>query len=391
MVARDGRSTYLAAAVGPLRSETASYNHLRASIDADPVLRGRVLIGGLTAVAAQDSAQATKDLTASEEIGIPVLLLLLGLVLSGALVVAVPVIGALVTVAVSLLGMAAVGLFRPLSVFSLDLVVALGLGLSIDFSLLGVGRFRQELARAGSPAQAARRTLATAGRTTAFSAVTICAALGSLLVFPEREISSLAVAGMLATAGALGFSLLVLPPLLAWLGPRVATRSVGRGSKRSARRWTNFTERVMARPVIWAAGAVVLLGVLAFPLVGVAFTGYSASELPASLPAVQVQAALSHSFAGASAWPIEIVMEAPPNDPSQRERCPGISSTRESRATPTSPISTPPTAPRSSSPPNATPPSPSTRSSATPPNCPSPSTPPTATAKPWPPSPTSTS
>ena len=186
MISRDGLSTYVVAQLGALHSETTSYDRLAGAIEHTPALAGRVLIGGATAAGAQATEQATRDLTGSEEIGLPVLLVLLVLVFRGAVAALVPVMGALFSVAGALLGMAAIEPVHPLSVFALNLVVALGIGLSVDFSLLGVSRFREEVALGVPCGHAARRVRATAGRTTAFSAATVAAALGGLLVFPER-------------------------------------------------------------------------------------------------------------------------------------------------------------------------------------------------------------
>jgi multidrug efflux pump len=110
---------------------------------------------------------------------------------------------------------------QPLSVFAVNLVIALGLGLAIDYSLFIVSRYREELARRGPGAEAIRRTLQTAGRTVLFSALTVAAALASLLVFPLRFLYSMGLGGALAALVAAAAALVALPALLMLLGERV--------------------------------------------------------------------------------------------------------------------------------------------------------------------------
>ena len=105
--------------------------------------------------------------------------------------------------------------------FAVNLVIALGLGLAIDYSLFIVSRYREELARCGPGAEAMRRTLQTAGRTVLFSALTVAAALAALLVFPLRFLYSMGLGGVLAALIAAAVSLIALPALLAVLGERV--------------------------------------------------------------------------------------------------------------------------------------------------------------------------
>ena len=107
------------------------------------------------------------------------------------------------------------------SVFALNLVTGLGLGLAIDYSLFIVSRYREELEEVGAGAEAMRRTLATAGRTVLFSSMTVTAALASLLVFPQRFLYSMGLGGMMVSIIAAVVALTVLPAVLALLGPRV--------------------------------------------------------------------------------------------------------------------------------------------------------------------------
>src|SRR5271155_1944710 len=113
-------------------------------------------------------------------------------------------------------------LVLPLSVFALNLVIALGIGLAVDFSLLIVSRFREEFARQGSMDGTLATVRQTAGRTVLFSSLTIAAAMATLAIFPERFVYSMGIAGAIVVLAAGAFALLVLPSLLTVFGERIA-------------------------------------------------------------------------------------------------------------------------------------------------------------------------
>ena len=116
------------------------------------------------------------------------------------------------------------------SIFAINLVTGLGLGLAIDYSLFIVSRYREEIARTGAGLEAMRRTLATAGRTVLFSSLTVAGALASLLVFPQNFLHSMGLGGSLVALIAAAIALLVLPAILALLGERVNSLTPGSSS-----------------------------------------------------------------------------------------------------------------------------------------------------------------
>ena len=122
--------------------------------------------------------------------------------------------------------------------FALNLVTGMGLGLAIDWSLLVVSRYREELGRRRREA-AVTRTIATAGRTVVFSALTVAAAMASLLVFPQRFLFSMGVGGVLVALVGGTVALVVLPAVLALLGRagrRARAASAGSGVREARRR-----------------------------------------------------------------------------------------------------------------------------------------------------------
>ena len=175
-----------------------------------------------------------------------------------------------------------------MSIYALNLINGLGLGLAIDYSLFMVSRFREELA-AGSDREAAlATTLRTAGRVVAFSAITVACALAALIVFRQRFLYSMGVGGMLCALIAAGVSLTLLPALLGILGERVNAGGPRRWKEAIAREaraersgfWYRHSQRVMRRPVGFATGAAVLLIALGAPFLTIRFTGIDPSVLP---------------------------------------------------------------------------------------------------------------
>ena len=207
---------------------------------------------------------------------------------------------------------------QPISVFALNLVTGAGLGLAIDYSLLLVSRFREELVRVGPGLEAVRATLATAGRTVAFSAVTVAVAFASLLVFPLPFLRSMAIGGMIVAPLAGAVALLLLPALFVLLGERVnslAPRSWQRAAERAARPdehggWYRYAHWVMRRPVRIALASAALLIVLGLPALGVRFIGVDATVLPTSTSARRTSDTLTTSFARGLDSPLHVAIAA---------------------------------------------------------------------------------
>jgi uncharacterized membrane protein YdfJ with MMPL/SSD domain len=279
-----------------------------------------VQVGGREVVAVAVGDQVAQDLGTAEALAFPFVLALSFLFFRGLVAALLPSFVGALTIFGAFLGLRLINELQPLSVFAVNLVIALGLGLAIDYSLFIVSRYREELARSdvASEAQAMRRTLQTAGRTVLFSALTVAAALASLLVFPLRFLYSMGLGGALAALLAAAAALIALPALLMLLGHRVnalAPARLRRASDRVARAeqrgfWYRLSHVVMRRPALIAAVTTVALLALGSQFLRIQFTGISADVLPADSPARQVDEAWRAVLPSRAVSPLTVVAEA---------------------------------------------------------------------------------
>ena len=315
MISSNGTLTTVVATVGAVNEQKA-VTALQKSIAAQPSLKGNTWLGGPTVAGVQIATVSSQDLGRAELYALPFLLLLLFFVFRGLRAAAVPLVGAVFAIAVTLGVMGLALVVVPLSIFALNLVIALGIGLSVDFSLLIISRFREEFGRGVSIDGALVTVRRTAGHTVLFSSLTIAAALATLTVFPERFVYSMGVAGAIVVLAAGAFALLVLPAILTVFGERIAAMPTSPSVVESAaevttgRRWYTMTTRVMRRPIIWGAAGVLVIVVLASPFLHVAFTGGDASALPASSSAGSAYTLVQTKFPSFSQAPAGVVVES---------------------------------------------------------------------------------
>ena len=325
MVSRDGRSTYLLAYFRPFSDKRISDD--AKAIQARFASRHDVKLGGLAIANAQVNSQVSHDLAHDELIAFP-LIFLLSLVFFRSLVAALlpPLLGGLAIIGTFLL-LRVVSGFLDVSVFALNLVTGAGLGLAIDYSLFIVSRYREEAASAGFGVEALRTTLGTAGRTVLFSSLTVAAAIAALGIFPQRFLYSMAVGGTSVALLAAALALIVLPAVLAVLGPRVnalAPKRLQLAAERDARPaasgfWYRLSRFVMRRPGRIAALTAMLLILLGIPFGSIKFITVDASVLPPSATARQVDDALKRDFAPNRTAPLEVVVGIPSSSPQLRD------------------------------------------------------------------------
>ena len=291
-----------------VRSQKAA-TRLRRAFANDP----DVVLGGGPIANQEISSTVRGDLERAELIAFPIVVLLSFFVFRGLVAALLPAVIGVVAIGATLLGLRAIVRVTDVSVFALNLVTGLGLGLAIDYSLMLVSRYREELDRVGPGIEALRATLATAGRAITFSALTVAAAMGSLAVFPLHFLSSMALGGALVSLSAAVAALVSLPALLALLGRRVNALSPRRWRHSpSGARWERLARAVMRRPVFVAVASGGLLLVLALPALGIRVAGIDANALPRSASARQVADALDAAGLRGSVSPLNLVLHEQP-------------------------------------------------------------------------------
>ena len=279
------------------------------SVDRGPIT---IAVGGPDRVFEQIGSTIEGDLARAESIAIPLTLILLVVVFAGIVAALLPLVVGIVAVFGAFLTLFVITQFTDVSIFSINLVTALGLGLAIDYSLFVVSRFREELGHGRDVEAAVVRTVETAGRTVAFSALTVAISLSALLIFPLYFLRSFAYAGVGVILVAMYTSIVALPALLAVLGHRVnrwrvlpqRSRPAGDGGV-----WHRVAVAVMRRPAAVAIAAVTLLVGAGLPFLGVEFGVPDDRVLPSDDPGRRVSDVLRSDFSSAEtdAFPIVVV------------------------------------------------------------------------------------
>ncbi|HYV58903.1 MAG TPA: MMPL family transporter [Acidimicrobiia bacterium] len=268
-----------------------------------------VRVGGFAEVFRQVNHQVEADLLRAELIAFPITLLLMVLVFGSVVAAGLPLVVGGLAIVGTFLVLLIVASLTEVSIFALNLTTGMGLGLAIDYSLFVVSRYREELHNGREPHDAVVRTVQTAGKTVAFSALTVAVALAALLVFPLAFLRSFAYAGI-GVALLAGFVAIVsLPALLAVLGPRVNSlrllrrdpKPVGEGV------WHRIATFVMRRPVPIALGVIALLIVLGLPFLRIQFGLPDDRVLPTSASSRQVQDDIRTRFASNEALTLQAV------------------------------------------------------------------------------------
>ncbi|MDI2130931.1 MMPL family transporter [Yinghuangia seranimata] len=272
----------------------------------------QVTVGGPAALFDEVNTQSKEDLGKAEALALPVLFVLLILIFRNVRAAALPVVIGVLAIVGSLAVLRVMALLFDVSVFAVNIVTLLGLGLAIDYSLFVVSRFREEMAAGVDVPDALCKTMVTAGRTIAVSAVTVAVALSSLFVFPQTFLRSLGLGGIAAVLLAVLFSLTVMPALLAVLGPRAAAWK-GRKPADPGRTgwWERIARAVMRRPVPVAFGVLVVLVLLGLPYLKVSYGWLDSRVLPTSAHSRQAQDVLDREFTRNATNPVQVAVTLP--------------------------------------------------------------------------------
>ncbi|MER5769520.1 MMPL family transporter [Streptomyces sp. NPDC001985] len=254
--------------------------------------------GGTAKASEEIIEQTMKDLVKAEAIAMPVLLIVLIFVFRGVVAAAMPLVIGTLTMACAFFILRLLSMFTDVSVFAMNITTGLGLGLAVDYSLFIISRYREELARGASTDQALITSMRTAGRTVAFSAVTVALALSGLLVFPFYFLRSFAYAGIPVALFAALVSVTVLPALLKVLGPRINSLQVLKRKKPEEEKnfWHRTATVVMRFPLPIGLAAVAVLLLLGAPFLNLRMSLADERVLPSSASSFQVGKALREGY-----------------------------------------------------------------------------------------------
>ncbi|MFF2082661.1 MMPL family transporter [Nocardia sp. NPDC058176] len=262
----------------------------------------QVRVGGFAMLMHETVEQSKTDIAKGEAIAFPLTLIALLFVFGGLVAASLPLLVAIVTVLMTMGALWLLTLFTPLAVTAANVATLLGLGLAIDYSLLIVNRYREELGAGVTPARAVAVTMRTAGRTVAFSALTVAVALAGLLFFPLLAIRSMGYAGIIVAGLAALVSLTVLPATLLLLGTRIDKGQLGWWFLRAPRpspgegTWHKLATAVMRKPIPIGLTVTLLLLLLGAPFLGVKLGFPDERTLPASMTSRQVTEIVHRDF-----------------------------------------------------------------------------------------------
>ena len=278
-----------------------------------------VRTGGTAMVNVQITEQSQRDLLLMESLAIPLSFLVLVWVFGGLLAAALPVaIGAMAVIG-ALAVLRVVTFATDVSIFALNLAAAMGLALAIDYTLLIISRYRDELFGGADRAAALSRTMSTAG-TVLFSATTVALSMSVMVLFPMHFLKSFAYAGVATVAFAAAAAVVITPAALVLLGDRIDSLNVARLARRVLRRpdpgpvpvqqrfWYRCAHGVMRRALPLGLAVVALLLVLGAPFLGVRWGFPDDRVLPQSASAHQVGDQLREQFAANSDTAVTVVV-----------------------------------------------------------------------------------
>jgi RND superfamily putative drug exporter len=321
LVSLDGHETLVIVSLAGSNAEK-----LRTLGRIDPLLRRidpptEVAIGGHVAASVLAQQIAHQDITSAELIALPIAAVL-------TLIFFRSVVAALLPIVIGAFAMASCAAiirlgsnFTEIAIFALNVAAFLGLGLSIDYSLLLLQRFRQELGRGLAVREAVATSLDTAGRAVWVSGLAVIVSLAVLVPCPVGVLRSVAIGGVLATLTALVGALLLLPAVLAWLGPRVNLGAIGRSPEAAgpSHFWRRIGELSMRHPITTALVCVGVLVAIASPALRMRSVLPDARIFPESSEVRRVDEALGDASrfdpGGASAMQVIVKTQGAPLEP----------------------------------------------------------------------------
>ena len=319
-ISKDGRTGLIVAAIAG--GEADAQSHAKRLSDELVTDRDGVLVraGGDATVYWQVNEQTQEDLLFMEALALPLSFVVLVWVFGGLVAAALPVAVGVFAILGSMASLRAISLFADVSIFALNLAVAMGLALAIDYTLLILSRYRDELAAGQTRDAALIRTMATAGRTVLFSALTVALAMATMVLFPQYFLKSFGYAGVAVVAFTAAASVIVTPAAIVLLNSRLDALDVRRLTRRLRWQsdphpgqygqwfWYRWTKSVMRHSVPIGLAVIAVLLLLGTPFADVKWGFPDDRVLPASASARQVGDQLRRDFPGYGVPGVTVVL-----------------------------------------------------------------------------------
>jgi RND superfamily putative drug exporter len=271
----------------------------------------KIYVAGFAAISAEINTTISEDLTRAETIAIPLTLLLLVFVFGSLVAAGLPMLVGGLAIVGSFFFVWLSAQFTDTSVFALNLITGMGLGLGIDYALLMVNRFREERAKNNSVHDSVVTTVNTAGRTVLFSGLTVAIVLASLGFFPQYYLKSFALGGVVVVLLSIAAALIALPAMLALIGDNVNKFRLGRKVPKTRDKglWGSTARFVMHRPLAISLVTLIGLGALMSLASNISFSQVDDRILPQNSRAVIANNVIRERFSGREGSPIEIVVK----------------------------------------------------------------------------------
>lgn len=313
MRSTDGKAGFILVYADLKADDWNGFNEIGASLQSrfDGDYKGlNVYAGGAGVITHAINHKIEKDLLLAESIAIPLTFLLLIFVFGAMVASVMPLFVGISAILGSFLLIFLLTQFTSVSVFALNLITGLGLGLGIDYALLMVNRFREELHHGKSVEDSVITTVATAGKTVFYSGLTVFVTMASLLFFPLNFLKSFGYAGIAVISLAIVGAVIALPALLTILGEKVDKGVVRKSAitPKEDGRWAQTARTVMRRPIPVVIAAVTILAIMALPVLNIGFAQIDSRVLPASNRAAISSQMIETRFDGLVGSPIEVVV-----------------------------------------------------------------------------------
>jgi uncharacterized membrane protein YdfJ with MMPL/SSD domain len=295
---------------GDAQDETAPMRRAIGSVSG-----AKTYLTGFPAINHDTQPIYNKDLARGESIALPIAIAVLAFMFGTLAGVAIPLVFALFTIPIALGIVWVFANFLSMPIYVQNMATLIGLAIAIDYSMLVVFRFREELARGGSTEEALVRTMSTSGRATIFSGMTVALGLALLILMPLPFMRAMGLGGVVVPLISIAAAATFLPALLAVMGPKVnrfryvPKSLLEKRARAESGAWARLAHSIMRHPVLYLVGTVAVMLALAFPATQLHTTGGDNRGLPGGTQAVDGLKLLERTLGPGALSPDQVVID----------------------------------------------------------------------------------